>query len=258
MDNLWTSYLKYTLPFWKVSPLYTIENSARRTLLRVDGVPLEPSCYCAPRPAMPGNAMHNGKAWKIPHCGTSVCQLWRCDWRLNAGLVHPLSCRMHTWQHGNTLQYIWCAFGQGTAGHNHGWKGNGKGQGATVGLLGCCWVHRLFVYLFTGMWNPETWRLSTSTCGWMAVISILEGWTQQGWQQGWPKGWSKGWEGWSWWRQVSPLYLPCLRAKILSGQINRPGAITELKGTWITGMIGFYAKQTFKNITVWHWKCSTV
>jgi len=49
---------------------------------------------------------------------------------------------------------------------------------------------------------------------------------------------------------VTAENLSCLRAKILSGQINRPGAITELKGTWITGMIGFYAKQTFQNITV--------
>ena len=233
----------------------TIENSARRTVWRVDGVPLGPSCYCAPRPAMPGNAMHNGKAWKIPHCGTSVCQLWTCDWRLNAGLVHPLSCRMHTWQYA-AIQMVCIRAGDGWP---QSWlERQWQGSRCKCGLLGCCWVHRLFVYLFTGTWNPETWRLSTSTCGWMAVIWILEGWMQQGWQQGWPNGWSKGWEGWSWWRQVSPLYLSCLRAKILSGQINRPGAITELKGTWITGMIGFYAKQTFQNIRVWHWKCSTV
>lgn len=119
----------------------TIENSARRTVWRVDGVPLWPSCYCAPRPAMPGNAMHNGKAWKIPHCGTSVCQLWTCDWRLNAGLVHPLSCRMHTWQYA-AIQMVCIRAGDGwpQSWLERQWQGSRCNCWAVAGSIVCLFI----------------------------------------------------------------------------------------------------------------------
>lgn len=134
----------------------TIENSARRTVWRVDGVPLGPSCYCAPRPAMPGNAMHNGKAWKIPHCGTSVCQLWTCDWRLNAGLVHPLSCRMHTWQYA-AIQMVCIRAGDGwpQSWLERQWQGSRCNCWAVGLLLGPSFVC-LFVYWYVKSRNMAT------------------------------------------------------------------------------------------------------